>query len=106
MATALADVASLYMGGDLTLGRAGEATIEGSGDTGVAHVATGGTYRLADAGRHRSVRAEARWYSALNTPWGPRANVSGSTWAGFGITERARDDVLAAGRDAIREAVK
>ena len=106
MADALTDVASGYMGGDLTLGRAGSATIEGSAESGAAHVTTGGVYGLADVGRSRSRRAYARRWSALSTPWGPRANVSGSTWSGFGITDRARQDVLEAGRSAIREAVK
>jgi hypothetical protein len=106
MAAALVDVASLYLGGDLTLGGVGAATIDGSGETGTAHVATGGVYRLADAGRSTVRRAKARRWSALSTPWGPRANVSGSTWSGFGITDRAHDDVVEAGRNAIRGALK
>jgi hypothetical protein len=105
MADALTDAAVARMGGDLTLGRAGTARIDGSGESGVAHVTTGGAYRLADTGRAGSARAYARPWSALATPWGPRANVAGSAWGGFGITAAARDTVLAAGRQAITRAI-
>lgn len=107
MASTLSDVAAQYMGGDLALSgtKRGAAVITPDERGGAAIVRTGGVYGLADGGRRVVRPALAPRRSALTTPWGPRASVSGSTWAGFGITDRARGDVFEAGRRAFREAV-
>lgn len=106
MAAALTDVAAGYLGGDLAMSGLGQrAVIEPASQGGSAVVRTAGAYALADGGRRAVRPARARRHSALNTPWGPRDSVDGSTWAGFGITDRARTDVLDAGKQAFREAV-
>jgi hypothetical protein len=104
MADALTDIAAGYLGGDLTMSGVGSAVIDPATADGAAVVRTGGVYGLADGGRRAVRRATAPRRSALATPWGPRASVAGSTWAGFHITDRARGDVLEAGRQAIRDA--
>jgi hypothetical protein len=98
MADALADVTARYVRGTIG-GRAVVITPDSS--KGEAQVLTGGGYGLADGGRHRAVPARAARGHALRTPWGPRAAVNGSTWAGFQITERAAGDVFDAGIEAV-----
>ena len=94
-----------YLGGKLTMSGlgGGEAEFDTS-NTRASHVSivgVGGTFALADQGRQRSVEAHAGRGSALNTPWGPRASAKGSTWAGFGITDRHGGEALQAAAAAI-----
>ena len=94
-----------YLGGKLSMSGlvGGEAEFDTS-RTRPSHVSiigVGGTFALADHGRQRRVEAHARRGSALNTPWGPRASAAGSTWAGFGITDRHGSEALQAAADAI-----
>lgn len=107
MGEALLDVAARALGGDVTMSGTGRAvTVEPQSTDGVATVRAGGAYGLADAGRHRERRATRRGRrGGLATPWGPRASVAGSTWAGLRIGDRAGRDVYDAGRQAIRDAV-
>jgi hypothetical protein len=106
MADTLRDVAAGYLGGDLAMSGTGRAvTITARASEGQATIEMGGAWGLADGGRHRAVRAVARRRSAIRTPWGPRAAVRGSTWAGFDLTDRAKTDVFEAGKTAWREAV-
>ena len=94
-----------YLGGKLTMSglRGGEADFDTSATRPdqVSIVGVGATFALADQGRQRSVEAHARRGSALATPWGPRASAAGSTWAGFGITQRHGSEALKAAADAI-----
>jgi hypothetical protein len=100
MAEALRAATAGYLGGDLTMSRAGSATIEvGDRSSSRLSVRSGGVYGLADGGRRRVVDAEVATGTALNTPWGPKQRVKGSTWGGFGIT-------AAHGRDAIRAGIE
>jgi hypothetical protein len=101
MTESLANAARAHLGGDLTMSGTGqEAIIEpGRADGHQLTVRTGGVYALADTGRRRAVDAEAAPGEALATPFGPRRRVRGSTWPGFGITERH-------GRDALQEGIR
>jgi hypothetical protein len=102
MADTLQRGAQSAMGGDLTFsGGGGTVRIEGDADVGRAVVKVAGAYGLADKGRRRQVEAVAGRGSALRTPWGPRRSVRGSTWRGFGLTDRYGRDALRAGIDAV-----
>lgn len=103
IALAMRRSAEHYLGADLRMSglRAGPVAIDVEpAPSRAAVVMSGATWALADQGRRRRVPARAARRSALVTPWGPRANVAGSTWAGFGITDRHGDEALRAGTEA------
>lgn len=107
MAEELRNAARSELGGDLTLsGGGGTVVIDGESTRGRLVVKVGGAYRLVNDGRRRVVAASAPLGHALNTPWGPRQSVSGSTTRGKRITESARSHVFRAGRDGVMEEVK
>lgn len=105
MADTLSSGAQSAMGGDLTFsGGAGTIRVNGKAERGRVVVEVGGAYALADQGRRRVVPATAS-RRALRTPYGPRKSVRGSTWSGFGITQRYGRDALRAGADGVRDEV-
>jgi hypothetical protein len=102
MADTLQRGAQSAMGGDLTFsGGGGTVRITGDAVVGRAVVNVAGAYGLADKGRRRAVPATAGRGSALRTPWGPRRSVRGSTWRGFGLTDRYGREALQVGVDAV-----
>lgn len=105
MADTLQRGAQRAMGGDLTFsGGGGTVRIKGDAEQGRAVVKVAGAYALADKGRRRRVEAVARG-AGLSTPWGPRKSVRGSTWRGFGITDRFGREALRDGVDAVVDSV-
>lgn len=76
-------------------------------------VLAGGTYALADKGRHRGagrIRSKQRKRKGeraepIRTPWGPRVSAKRSKWRGFDITDRHGSEALKAGTDAVIDAV-
>lgn len=106
MAEAFRDSTARAMGGDLSFsGGAGTVRIDGDAHRGRVVVTVGGAFRLADQGRRRVVPATAKG-RALRTPYGPRRSVKGSTWRGFGITQRYGREALRAGMKAVVDDVK
>lgn len=107
-ATAMVDemkrATARYIGSDLRLsgfrGAAVEFATENKAGQAVVQI-KGGTYAIADSGRHSSGRIRSRRARALRTPWGPKSSVRGSTWAGFGITDKHVPDAYDAGAKAI-----
>jgi hypothetical protein len=104
MAAVMTRGTAAHLGADLTMShfRGGPVHIEPEGRPGFAVVVmSGAAWALADAGRHGGRIPRARKGSALNTPWGPRASVSPSSWPGFGISDQYADPAIRAGIDAI-----
>lgn len=104
MAESMKKATARYIGADLRMSnfRGGPPTFKTENAKGQATLEIGGgTYALADTGRRQAKRAYARRGSALDTPWGPRASVRGSTWGGFHITERHAPEALDDGIRAI-----
>ena len=103
MAESMRKATARYIGGDLRMHnfRGGPPTFKTENAKGLATLEIGGgTYALADKGRRQAKRAFARG-RALDTPWGPKASVKGSTWGGFNITERHSAEALDDGIRAI-----
>lgn len=104
MAESMKHATARYLGSDLRMHnfRGDAPTFKTETKTGAATVEIGGgTYALADKGRRQAKRAYPRRGRALDTPWGPRASVKGSTWDGFNITERHAPEALDDGIRAI-----
>lgn len=94
------------LGADLRMSHfpAGPVRPRPEGVEATATVTVGGSvWGLATGGRRRPFGARARPGSALDTPWGPRASVEGSTSPGLGKPDETV--VLQAGVDAVHDAV-
>jgi hypothetical protein len=98
MADSLRQATGRYLGGLSMSGTGRAVSVEAGPSSGHSiTVRSGGAYGLADSGRRRAVPAVAAPGRALQTPWGPRQRVRGSTWAGFNITERHAAEAFSAG---------